>query len=547
MRANLVSRNALRARSFLGQWPPTAWFIGGEEAAASHTARQGLLASIMIMFGSWGVGWLAMTPQSLLALNPVLLPLRTTTAGVVTCTVLLVFGALLLVRSWLRLSQRVGSWSARATPVMRRTLFMWATPLMFTLPIFSRDVYSYLAQGRVLHAGLNPYEHGVSELPGWFMEGADGLWAESPSPYGPLFLVLAQVVWFVSGGVPEIAILLFRGLSLIGMALMLYCIPRLAKAFGSEPSWALWLCLLNPMTLLVFLPAAHNDALMIGLMLAGTLAGLRRRRMLCLVLVVAAIAVKPIAMVVLPFILLLPLRSTAALRHRLREWAIGGTAAAVLLVAGGAALGIGLGWIAAALGAGAAVLQAAPVGLLGIGLGAALQALTGVDAAVVTEIVYTLARAAAGAMLAWMLLRRNVGNPVLWAGYGLTLVVLTSSIIQPWYLLWLLPFYAVVHVYRGRVLVLVTTVFTVMVLLSMVGQLSVAQWIDAAAIYTIAIAVVTLYLIYVVFLDPNTTEFFDMRRRSQRWNAQHGWERLRGLTPPRTSWAAEDIYEKDTT
>lgn len=547
MRANLVSRNALRARSFLGQWQPTAWLIGGEEAAASHTARQGLLASIMIMLGSWGVGWLAMTPQSLLALNPVLLPLRTTTAGVVTCTVLLVFGALLLLRSWLRLSQRVGPWSAQATPIVRRTLFMWATPLMFTLPIFSRDVYSYLAQGRVLHAGLNPYEHGVSELPGWFMEGADGLWAESPSPYGPLFLVLAQLVWFVSGGVPEIAILLFRSLSLLGIALMLYCIPRLARAFGSEPSWALWLCLLNPMTLLVFIPAAHNDALMIGLMLAGTLAGLRRKRALSIVLVVSAIAVKPIAMVVLPFILLLPLRSTAALRHRVREWAVGGTAAAVLLIAGGAALGIGLGWIAAALGAGAAVLQAAPVGLLGIGLGAAAQALTGIEAAVVTEIVYTLARAAAGAVLAWMLLRRAVGNPVLWAGYGLTLVVLTSSIIQPWYLLWLLPFYAVVHVYRGRVLVLVTTVFTVMVLLSMVGQLSVAQWINEAVIYSIAITVVTLYLIYVVFLDPNTTEFFDMRRRSQRWNAQQGWQRLRGLTPPRTSWAAEDIYEKDTT
>lgn len=219
----------------------------------------------------------------------------------------------------------------------------------------------------------------------------------------------------------------------------------------------------------------------------------------------------------------------------------------MLLIAGGAALGIGLGWVSAALGAGGAVLQAAPVGLLGIGLGAALNAMTGVDADLVAETVYTLARAAAGAMIAWMLLRRNVGNPVLWAGYGLTLVVLTSSVIQPWYLLWLLPFYAVVHIYRGRVLVLVTTVITVMVLLSMVGQLSVAQWINEAAIHAIAIAVVTLYLIYVVFLDPNTTEFFDMRRRSQRWNAQRGWQRLRELDTPRTSWAAEDIDEKDTT
>ncbi|GAA1144179.1 polyprenol phosphomannose-dependent alpha 1,6 mannosyltransferase MptB [Nesterenkonia lutea] len=546
VRTNPVSRNALRMRAFLGQWPPTAWLIGGEEAAASHTARQGLLASLMIMVGSWGVGWLAMTPQSLLALNPVLLPLRTTTTGVVVCTVLLVLGALLLLRSWLRLSQRVGSWSARVTPVMRRTLIMWATPLMFSLPIFSRDVYSYLAQGRVLHAGLNPYEDGVSELPGWFMEGADGLWAESPSPYGPLFLVLAQIIWFISGGVPEIAILLFRCLSLLGMALMLYCVPRLARAFGSEPSWALWLCLLNPMTLLVFVSAGHNDALMIGLMLAGTLAALRRRRALGILLLVAAIAVKPIAMVVLPFILLLPLKDTSALWRRMREWVIGGAAAAVLLVSGGAALGIGLGWISAALGAGAAVLQAAPVGLLGIGLGAAIGVLSGVDASLVTEVVYALARLAAGVVLAVLLLRRNVGNPVLWAAYGLTIVVLTSSIIQPWYLLWLLPFYAVVHVYRGRILVLVTTVITVMVLLSMVGQLSVAQWIDAAVIHTIAIAVVTVYLIYVVFLDPNTTEFFDMRRRSQRWNAGSGWQRLRELTPPRTPWAAEDIYEKDT-
>ncbi|MBE1513600.1 polyprenol phosphomannose-dependent alpha 1,6 mannosyltransferase MptB [Nesterenkonia halotolerans] len=545
MHANPVSRHAERVRTALGQWPPTAWLIGGEEAAASHTARQGLLAALMIMVGSWGVGWLAMTPQSLLALNPLLLPLRTTTAGVVVCTVLLVLGALLLLRSWLRLSQRVGSWSPRATPVMRRTLFMWATPLMFSLPIFSRDVYSYLAQGRVLHAGLNPYEDGVSELPGWFMEGADGLWAESPSPYGPLFLVLAQIIWFVSGGVPEIAILLFRCLSLIGMALMLYCIPRLARAFGSEPSWALWLCLLNPMTLLVFVAAAHNDSLMIGLMLAGTLAALRRRRLLGVLLLVAAIAVKPIALVVLPFILLLPLKDTASLWRRAREWALGATVAVVLLVAGGAALGIGLGWVSAALGAGAAVLQAAPVGLLGIGIGALVEVLSGVDATLVTEAVYTLARVLAGVVVATLLLRRSVGNPVLWAAYGLTVVVLTSSIIQPWYLLWLLPFFAVVHVYRGRALVLVTTIITVMVLLSMVGQLSVAQWIDAAVINAIAISVVSLYLIYVVFLDPNTTEFFDMRRRSQRWNAELGWKRLRELTPPRRSWAAEDIYDKD--
>ena len=529
---NPITRGVERTRNVLGRHRVTRWLFGGAESDVSHTLRQGMLAALMIMVGSWGVGWLAMSPTSLLALHPWLLPLRSTTAGVVICTVLLTFGALLLLRSWLRLAQRVGQWSAEATGVMYRATAMWGGPLLLTIPIFSRDVYSYLAQGRLLFLGENPYETGVSELPGWFMAGADGLWAESPSPYGPLFLMISQSFWYLSEGIPEVAVALFRLLSVVGVLLMLAFIPRLARAFGSEPSWALWICLLNPMSLLVFLPAAHNDSLMIGLMMAGCWYALQKKRLVALLLLVAAVAVKPIAMVIVPFAVLLSLESTKHYLLRLREWGIAGLLGGGALILAGYALGIGLGWLPSALSAGSAIEPIAPVGLLGTGAGMFFEWIIGADPDLIAGGVHLLARLAAAVVLTVMLLRRPLGdspreNLVLWSGYGLTVVVLSSTVLQPWYLLWLLPLFAVVHVYRGRLLMWVILLITVLVLLSMVGQLSVAQWIDTLVVQSIAMAVAVVYLLYIIAFDPHTSELFHMRRRSARWNADEGWTVLR--------------------
>lgn len=154
-------------------------------------------------------------------------------------------------------------------------------------------------------------------------------------PYGPLFLLIAQTVWFATGGSPELGILAFRALAVLGVVLMVIYIPRLAAAFGARPAWAVWLCVLNPLSLIVFLPAAHNDPLMIGLMLAGAWYSLKRRRLAAVLLVTAAVAVKPIAMVVLPFVILLALPDTRSYRLRVREWAFAGSLAGALLVAGG--------------------------------------------------------------------------------------------------------------------------------------------------------------------------------------------------------------------
>ena len=40
----------------------------------------------------------------------------------------------------------------------------WSVPLVLGAPLYSRDVYSYVAQGRMAQLGINPYLHGPLSL-----------------------------------------------------------------------------------------------------------------------------------------------------------------------------------------------------------------------------------------------------------------------------------------------------------------------------------------------------------------------------------------------
>ena len=47
------------------------------------------------------------------------------------------------------------------------------------------------------------------------------------------------------------------------------CLPRLARNLGRRPGVALWLAVLSPLALFSFIASGHNDALMLGLLVAG--------------------------------------------------------------------------------------------------------------------------------------------------------------------------------------------------------------------------------------------------------------------------------------
>ncbi len=512
-------------RRRLGDAPGTRLVVGGADDQPSASLRQGVLGSLMIMVGSWGVGWLALPPNSVFARTTLLNPLRVEPVGVVVCAILLMLGSLLLVRAWLRLGQRLeGRWeNDSSAAVVTRATWLWSLPLLLAFPVFSRDVYSYLSQGRLLHSGLNPYEDWISELPGWFMQGADSIWAESPSPYGPLFLLLSRAVWFITGGSPEPAVLLFRAVSLAGMALCLWAVPRLARRFSVAPAWSVWISVTNPLFALYMIAGIHNDSVMVGLLLAGfVLIGPTAsvgRNLVGLVLVSLSIAIKPLTVIALPFAGLLLLGERPRLLARIRVWGVCLLVAAAVMVGAGALTGLWFGWIPAMLSQGEAAFPYAPFGLFGLGVGWVVDALTGAGIRPVAEVVYTLGKVAAALFAAWLALTRRPAHPVLATGAALLAAVLLAPIIQPWYLLWVLPLFAVVRHWRGWSVWSLYLLVMLLVVIGVVDQLSVAQWISLAWVRIITGVVGLTYMVFIVFLDPRTSTLFPLTTGSSRRGA----------------------------
>jgi hypothetical protein len=91
-------------------------------------------------------------------------------------------GMILFVRVWYGLFQTL---RARGGVPIRPLVYMlalWILPLLVVAPLFSRDVFSYAAQGEMMSHHINPYHYGPGTLgSGPYVSGVDPLWAASPS------------------------------------------------------------------------------------------------------------------------------------------------------------------------------------------------------------------------------------------------------------------------------------------------------------------------------------------------------------------------------
>ncbi|MFQ4149609.1 polyprenol phosphomannose-dependent alpha 1,6 mannosyltransferase MptB [Arthrobacter sp. LAPM80] len=400
---------------------------------------QGTIGSTMMLAGSVGVGWIA--NGSPLVRNSLVIALRTEGVGVVVSTVLLTLGAMLLLRSWLRLGQRLAGWDQGSLRAVVTAVIAWGAPLALTVPIFSRDVYAYTGQGRLMAEGLNPYTTGISALSNWFMLGTDPSWAENRTPYGPLFLWLSRGVVALTGGQPDLSVLLFRASTCVGVALCVVYLPKLAQLHGINGARALWISVANPLFLISFIASAHNDSLMVGLAVAGTWFASTRRGLLGVVLVTASIAVKPITIVLLPFIGLLWAGHAAGWGRRFLFWAGTGSLSLALLWLAGIPRNLGLGWTWALTDSIPGYTGYSPSGFSGQMVELLADAL-GLDGMAVAGGFRSLLTVASIGLAGWLVLFGDPKQVVRRMGLAFAAVVLLAPIIQPWYILWFLPFLA---------------------------------------------------------------------------------------------------------
>ena len=192
-------------------------------------------------------------------------------------------------------------------------LALWGLPLFLGPPIFSRDLYSYIAQGLLAHHGLNPYHVAPSALgKGPLLDSIATVWRHTASPYGPLFVMVSRAAVSVSGGSLVAQILVFRAAELLGVGAIMVSLPRLSRRLGTDPGLALWLAALSPLALFSFIASGHNDALMVGLLVAGVTLATEGRLALGVALCALAALIKLPAAVAIVFLAVVQFQAAAA-------------------------------------------------------------------------------------------------------------------------------------------------------------------------------------------------------------------------------------------
>ncbi|GAB7143699.1 alpha-(1-_6)-mannopyranosyltransferase A [Mycobacterium riyadhense] len=275
---------------------------GFATSADGGPAWLGLLGALLITAGGLGAG---STRQHDPLLESIHMSWLRFGHGLVVSSILLWLGVALMLIAWLRLGRRVLAGPGRNSATeftMRATTAFWLAPLLLSVPVFSRDTYSYLAQGALLRDGLDPYAVGPVGNPNALLDDVSPIWTITTAPYGPAFILVAKLVTIIVGNNVVAGTMLLRLCMLPGLALLIWAAPRLAHHIGADGAKALWICVLNPLVLIHLMGGVHNEMLMVGLMAAGIALTLQRRHVAGITLVTVAIAVKATAGLALPFL-----------------------------------------------------------------------------------------------------------------------------------------------------------------------------------------------------------------------------------------------------
>jgi hypothetical protein len=299
--------------------------------------------------------------------------------------------------------------------------------------LLSHDVYSYVDYARLgVRHGLDPYVDPPLASPG-DPAYPHVTWTEATSAYGPLFTLLTYPLAWLPVGSAVAVLKAVTALSVLGIA---FLTARLAAWRGVDPLRSAAFVALNPLVLVHVVGGGHNDGLTMLLATLAAAALLSARNVSGGAALMAAIVTKLSAAFIAPFALIASPRPKRTL--------VGGLAVA-LVIGIAAYLAFGWDWLG---GFGLAGENQGRTSYMSIPI--TVARLTGLGSGGVRLVAAVLFAALVAYLLLWTWRGGDWVRAAAWAGFGL---LLATTWLLPWYLLWPLP---LVAVSRDRALQLLT-------------------------------------------------------------------------------------------
>lgn len=268
----------------VGDEPDTRLALSLSQARKFFLLRWiGIVGALMIGLGGLGAGALPVVGNPFGGLPFGQLMGRM----LVTSSALVLIGVGLIVIAWVLMAPMAGNPLRASSSTPRHsitrtqvwgTFFAWTLPIIATAPLFTQDIYSYIANGSIVVQGMDPYSAGPVQLLGADNDLARSvpfIWANSPSPYGPVALGIAGIISVITSDSIVAAVILHRVASILGVIAAGWAISRLAVRCRVAPSSALWLGILNPLSILHLIGGIHNESIMLGFALVGMELALR--------------------------------------------------------------------------------------------------------------------------------------------------------------------------------------------------------------------------------------------------------------------------------
>jgi alpha-1,6-mannosyltransferase len=360
----------------------------------------------------------------------------------------------------LAFAPRIGARAIGALIVIAVVAFACAPVLL------SHDAFSYLDYARLgVRHGLDPYVNAPDAAP-TDPAFAHVTWTETPSAYGPLFTLATYPLAWLPIWLAVAVLKAVAAASVLGLA---WVVSRLAAWRGVDPGRAAAFVALNPLVLVHVVGGAHNDGLAMLLAMLGVAALVVRREASAGASLIASAAIKSSSLFVAPFAIVATARDSMLMGRKvlyirtfrpintgvrpgrgapLRNLLLGTLGAAVVVGVAGY-LGFDWNWLHA-------------FGLAGENQGrtshmsipVTFARLTGIDEGAVRVAALAIFGAAVAWLLIWTWRGADWIRAAAWAGTGL---LLATSWLLPWYLVWPLPLAAVA---RDRALAFVLLALT---------------------------------------------------------------------------------------